>query len=125
MTTDGTAGHCVSNPQRVVRGPPGCPGASVLRLTRLSPLYRLRLSLADSPLHADRIEFTAAGRTASLCDGLVVLVALLSTPDCSDAVTIGYRTIHHRTGAGFHRPNPLALSGARARLCRRPAAADT
>src|SRR6266849_4874688 len=38
--------------------------------------------------------------------GLVVLVALLSTPDCSDAVTVRYRTVHHRTEADFHRPIP-------------------
>src|SRR5713101_7744485 len=41
-----------------------------------------------------------------LCYGLVVLVALLSTPDCSDAVTVRYRTVHHRTEADFHRPIP-------------------
>src|SRR6266852_923834 len=38
--------------------------------------------------------------------GLVVLVALLSTPDCSDAVTVRYRTVHLRTEADFHRPIP-------------------
>src|SRR5712691_4632933 len=38
--------------------------------------------------------------------GLVVLVALLSTPDCSGAVTVRYRTVHHRTEADFHRPIP-------------------
>ena len=64
---------------------------------------RLRLSLADSPTHADRIEFTAAAHPDHLCYGLVVLVPLLSTPHCCDAVTVRYRTIPHRTEADFHR----------------------
>ena len=95
-----TSGHSVSNHRRVVRGLPGCPA---FRLLASRPRYRLRLSLADSPSHADRIEFTAAHHTASLCYGLVVLVPLLSTPCCHDAVTVRYRTALHRTGADFHR----------------------
>ena len=67
---------------------------------------RLRLLLADSPSHADRIEFTATAHTDCLCYGLVVLVPLLSTPCCHDAVTVRYRTILHRTEADFHRPIP-------------------
>ena len=64
---------------------------------------RLRLSLADSPTHADRIEFTPTTPAGCLRYGLVVLVPLLSTPHCCDAVTVRYRTILHRTGADFHR----------------------
>ena len=44
---------------------------------------------------------------AHICRGgkeLVVLVPLLSTPDCSDAVTVRYRTALNRTGADFHHP---------------------
>ena len=99
----GASGHSVSNHQRVVRGLPGCPA---IRLLTYRPLYRLRLSLADSPSHADRIEFTATAHTGDLCYGLVVLVPLLSTPCCHDAVTVRYRTILHRTEADFHRPIP-------------------
>src|SRR5260370_11070793 len=39
------------------------------------------------------IEFTAAARLGSLCYGLVVLVPLLSTPHCCDAVTVRYRKL--------------------------------
>ena len=67
------------------------------------PLYRLRLSLADSPTHADRIEFTAAAHTGRLCYGLVVLVPLLSTPHRCDAVTVRYRTALRRMETDFHR----------------------
>ncbi len=70
--------------------------------TGLSCLFRLRLSLADSPTHADRIEFTVAACLDSLCYGLVVLVPWLSTPPRGDAVTVRYRTVLHRTEADFH-----------------------
>ena len=99
----GASDHSVSNHQRVVRGLPGCP---TIRLIAYRPLYRLRLSLADSPIHADRIKFTATTHTGRLCYGLVVLVPLLSTPHCCDAVTVRYRTVLHRTEADFHRPIP-------------------
>ena len=99
ITALGTAGHSVSNHLRVDRGSPGCQ--------RVYPRRdRLRLSLADSPTHADRIEFTAAACLVSLCYGLVVLVPLLSTSHCYDAVTVRYRTASHRTGADFHRSIP-------------------
>ena len=99
ITAIGTAGHSVSNHLRVDRGSPGCQ--------RVYPRRdRLRLSLADSPTHADRIEFTAAAFLVSLCYGLVVLVPLLSTSHCYDAVTVRYRTASLRTGADFHRSIP-------------------
>ena len=63
----------------------------------------LRLSLAGSPLHADRIEFTLATPTGRRCYGLVVLVPLLSTSHRCDAVTVRYRTVLHRTETDFHR----------------------
>ena len=72
----------------------------------LSRRDRLRLSLADSPNHADRIEFTATIRSDSLCYGLVVLSPLLSTPHCCDAVTVRYRTALHRTETDSHRSIP-------------------
>jgi hypothetical protein len=99
----GASGHSISHHQRVVRGPPGCPA---LRLPAYRPRYRLRLSLADSPIHADRIEFTATTPAGRLCDRLVVLVPVLSTPCCHDAVPVRYRTALRRTGADFHRPIP-------------------
>jgi hypothetical protein len=103
ITVKGSSDHSVSNHLRVVRGPPGCPA---VRLFALCPLCRLRLSLADSPTHADRIEFTATIHPDSLCYGLVVLVPLLSTPHCCDAVTVRYRTVLHRTGTDSHRSIP-------------------
>jgi hypothetical protein len=99
----GASGHSISNHQRVVRGPPGCPA---IWFATYRPLYRLRLSLEGSPSHADRIEFTATAHTDRLCYGLVVLVPLLSTPHYCDAVTVRYRTILHRTEADFHRLIP-------------------
>jgi len=74
----------------------------------LSCRFRLRLLPADSPAHADRIEFTCLFEFTCLClsrpcHGLVVLVPLLSTPHYCDAVTVRYRTVLHRTGADFHR----------------------
>ena len=95
-----TSSHSVSNHRCDDRGPPGCP---TLRLAAWRPLCRLRHSLADSPAHTDRIEFTAAVPPDSLCYGLVVLVPLLSTPPCGDAVTVRYRTILHRTETDLHR----------------------
>src|SRR6185503_14706164 len=44
---------------------------------------------------------TASG--AALCYGLVVLVALLSTSCCHDAVTLRYLTVLHRKEADSHR----------------------
>jgi hypothetical protein len=93
---NGTSGHSVSNHRRDDRGWPGCQRI-------YAPLDRLRLSLEDSPIHTDRIEFTATVHTDSLCYGLVVLVPLLSTPHCCDAVTVRYSTAFHRTEADFHR----------------------
>ena len=59
---------------------------------RLSIHGRLRHYPADSPSTSDRIEFTSTPPTGSLCCGLVVLVALLSTSCCHDAVTSRYPT---------------------------------
>ena len=73
--------------------------------TGLPCLHRLRLSLADSPTHADRIEFTCLGSSRP-CYGLAVLSPLLSTPHCCDAVTVRYRTALHRTGTDSHRSIP-------------------
>ena len=103
ISAQGASDHSVSNHQRNDRGLPGCPA---IRLFAYRPLCRLRLSLADSPIHADRIEFTATTHTSRLRYGLVVLVPLLSTPHCCDAVTVRYRTVLHRTEADFHRPIP-------------------
>ena len=100
----GTADHSVSNHRCDDRGPPGCPA---IRLVAYRPLCRLRLSLEDSPIHTDRIEFTAAVPWDNLCYGLVILVPLLSTPHCCDAVTVRYRTALRRTEADFHRSIPL------------------
>src|SRR6185436_6013754 len=91
--------HSVSNHQRDDRGSPGCQ-----RICARPD--RLHLSLEGSPVHANRIEFTATSHTGRLCYGLVVLVPLLSTPHYCDAVTVRYRTVLHRTGADFHRSIP-------------------
>ena len=73
--------------------------------TGLPCLHRLRLSLADSPTHADRIEFTCLGSSRP-CYGLAVLSPLLSTPHCCDAVTVRYRTALLRTETDSHRSIP-------------------
>jgi len=109
----GTADHSVSNHRCYDRGPPGCPA---IWLLAYRPLCRLRLSLEDSPIHTDRIEFTAAVLLDNLCYGLVVLVPLLSTPHCCDAVTVRYRTALHRTEADFHRSIPLPSQAHERRL---------
>ena len=74
--------------------------------SRLSPPDRLRLSLAGSPAAADRIEFTLPACLGGRCYGLAVLVPLLSTSRCRDAVTVRYFTILHRKGADLHRSVP-------------------
>ena len=94
-----TSDHSVSNHRRNVRGPPGCP---TIRLSAYRPLYRLRHSLEGSPIHADRIEFTCLC-VSRRCYGLVVLVPLLSTPCCHDAVTVRYPTTLRRRETDFHR----------------------
>jgi len=66
---------------------------------------RLRLSYAGSPTAADRIEFTLAAFAGGRCYGLAVLIPLLSTPCCHDAVTVQYLTILHRMEANFHHFN--------------------
>ncbi len=95
----GTSDHSVSNHRRDDRGSPGCQ-----RIDARSD--RLRHSLEGSPVHTDRIEFTATTCLGSLCYGLVVLVPLLSTPPRGDAVTVRYRTALHRTETDFHRSIP-------------------
>src|SRR5437899_5867044 len=73
----------------------------------------------STPTESSSLRRPIRGR---LCYGLVVLVALLSTPDCSDAVTVRYRTVHHRTEADFHRPIPSpSQAHERDRLGRRAA----
>ena len=64
---------------------------------------RLRTALAGSPISTDRIEFTLFVMIDKRRYGLVVLVPLLSTSCCHDAVTVRYRTALHRTEADFHR----------------------
>lgn len=64
---------------------------------------RLRSSLAVSPISSDRIEFLVFICFDKPRNGLAVLVPLLPTPCCHDAVTVRYRTILHRTGADSHR----------------------
>jgi hypothetical protein len=66
---------------------------------------RLRLSYAGSPTDADRIEFTLPAIAGGRCYGLAVLVPLLSTPCCHDAVTVRYLTILHRMEVNFHHFN--------------------
>ena len=81
---------------------------------------RLRLSLADSPNHADRIEFTCLGSSRP-CYGLAILSPLLPTPHYCDAVTVQYRTALHRTETDFHRSIP-SPSQAHERACPRRSA---
>ena len=94
-----TAGPSDSHHRRADREPPGGQRIDARP-------DRLRLSRAGSPVHADRIEFTADGPQAVLGFGRVVLVPWLSTPPRGDAVTVRYRPVLHRAGADFHRPIP-------------------
>ncbi len=103
ITVAGTSGHSVSNHRRDVRGLPSCPA---IRLLAYRPLYRLRHSLAGSPVHADRIEFTVDYLKAALCYGLVVLVPLLSTPHHGGAVMVRYLTASRRKETDSHRSVP-------------------
>jgi hypothetical protein len=104
----GASDHSVSNHQRVDRGPPGCQ--------RVYPrLDRLRLLPADSPIHADRIEFTSAAPPGPpvLRTGRSRSVALHPA-----SLRRSYGSIPH--GSSPHRSGlpplyPLALSGALAR----------
>jgi hypothetical protein len=104
----GASDHSVSNHQRVDRGPPGCQ--------RVYPrLDRLRLLPADSPIHADRIEFTSAAPPGPpvLRTGRSRSVALHPA-----LLRRSYGSIPH--GSSPHRSGlpplyPLALSGALAR----------
>jgi len=66
---------------------------------------RLRLSYAGSPTAADRIEFTLPAMTGGRCYGLAVLVPLLPTSCCHDAVTVRYLSILHRMEVNFHHSN--------------------
>ena len=93
----------------IAGGLPAIPSPTICVLSGTVPAvaglpcrFRLRLLPADSPTHADRIEFTCLC-LSRICYGLVVLVPLLSTPHYCDAVTVRYRTVLHRTGADFHR----------------------
>lgn len=83
----------------------------------LSSPDRLRLSLAGSSTHTDRIEFTTAPHTGSLSYGLDVLVTMLPTPHCCDAVSFPYRTIPHRTKWTLTTVS-TAFSGALGQSCR-------
>ena len=96
----------------IALGLPTIPSPTICVLSRTVPAvagiarrFRLRLSLADSPTHADRIEFTCLGSSRP-CYGLVVLSPLLSTPHRCDAVTVRYRTALHRTETDSHRSIP-------------------
>ena len=107
-----TAGHSVSNPQRTDRGAPGCPRI-------YARADRLRLSLAGSPSHADRIEFTVTaphGRPV-LRTGRSRSVALHPGLLRRSYGSIPHGSSPHRSG--LPPPDSPALSGARARRSRR------
>ena len=91
-----TSGHSISNHRRVDRGSPGCqqvfPAVTGFVFRSQTRPRTPTESSSRRRSHWDR-----------LCYGLVVLVPLLSTSHCWDAVTIRYRTIIHRTETDFHR----------------------
>ena len=66
---------------------------------------RVRRHCGDSPA-ASPYPLGSGRASRKWYYGLAVLVPLLSTPCCRDAVTVRYRTILHRTEADFHRPIP-------------------
>src|SRR5712692_8195444 len=106
ITAKGTAVHSVSNHRRNDRGSPGCQRI-------YSRPDRLRLSLADSPLHTDRIEFTATSHpgTPVLRTGRSRCVALHPGLLRRSYGSIPHGSSPHR--GGLSPPYPLALSGAR------------
>src|SRR5260370_23605862 len=111
ITAKGTAVHSVSNHRRNDRGSPGCQRF-------YSRPDRLRLSLADSPIHTDRIEFTATSHpgTPVLRTGRSRCVALPPGLLRRSYASIPHGSSPHR--GGLSPPYPLALSGARARPSR-------
>src|SRR5260370_42098533 len=111
ITAKGTAVHSVSNHRRNDRGSPGCQRF-------YSRPDRLRLSLADSPIHTDRIEFTATSHpgTPVLRTGRSRCVALHPGLLRRSYASIPHGSSPHR--GGLSPPYPLALSGARARPSR-------
>src|SRR6266849_1351368 len=111
ITAKGTAVHSVSNHRRYDRGSPGCQRI-------YSRPDRLRRSLADSPIHTDRIEFTATSHpgTPVLRTGRSRCVALHPGLLRRSYVSIPHGSSPHR--GGLSPPYPLALSGARARPSR-------
>ncbi|MGO8700595.1 MAG: hypothetical protein ACLQVY_23135, partial [Limisphaerales bacterium] len=74
---------------------------------------RLRLCSAGSPTNADQIEFTLPAIPGGRCYGLALLVPLLSTPCCHDAVTV--RPPHDSSSHGSELSSlyPDAITGAR------------
>jgi len=89
-------GHGAREDVQDDRGSPGCQRIDARP-------DRLRQSLEGSRIHTDRIEFTAMNHAGRWCYGRVVLVPLLSTPPCGDAVAVQFRTALRRPGADFHR----------------------
>ena len=96
----------------IALGLPTIPSPTICVLSRTVPAVagiarrdRLRLSLADSPNLADRIEFTCLCSSRP-CYGLAVLSPLLPTLPLGDAVTVRYRTALHRTETDSHRSIP-------------------
>src|SRR6266849_6139785 len=117
ITAKGTAVHSVSNHRRNDRGSPGCQRI-------YSRPDRLRRSLADSPIHTDRIEFTATSHpgTPVLRTGRSRCVALHPGLLRRSYGSIPHGSSPHR--GGLSPPYPLALSGARARPSRSHPAAS-
>jgi hypothetical protein len=120
----GPPGHdlrCSSRVSLIVSGIlPTIPSPTICVLTGTVPAasgfsrhYRLRHYNAGSPTHADRIEFTVVAHSDNLRYGLVVLVPLLSTPHCCDAVTVRYRTDFSPRRSGLPPLRIPAFTGAR------------
>jgi hypothetical protein len=91
-----TSRHSVSNHRRVDRGSLGCQ--QVFPAATGFAFYQQTRPL--TPTESSSRRFTLPG---PLRYGLAVLVPLLSTSHCCDAVTVRFRTIRHRTEADSHR----------------------
>ena len=102
----GASVHSISNHRRDDRRPSGCQ-----RICARPD--RLRLSLEVSPVHADRIEFTAAVLLDSLCYGLVVLVSMLSPRIAATQLrfdTARFFTAQERTSTALSHCHPRRTS---------------
>ena len=95
-----TSDHSVSNHRWRDRGSPGCPAC---RLCGLAPALQASSFPQQTRPRSPTESSSPCLCVSRRCYGLVVLVPLLSTPPCGDAVTVRYPTTLRRRETDFHR----------------------